>query len=249
MSRKKEKKRTKTDLFQEKGKKQTNVLIFSILLLVVGLVAFGSGLFQIYQSRATELVVYSVTKPCKAYDQNGELAAWVNVTMTTNVSVPQPSIPVNITLQVRGIYVPSGNWTYAYLEGATAAFPNKEPHDWNHEVKSVIVLKQLNEYSFDYIGSRIMNYTYGGTWNIYIQVVSDTIFIVNNIPPNPTNLPMAIYTVPNAVDIASAEYIAQMKASEESTKTTAFWSGIALVVAGLSSIITTIITYYQYKYR
>lgn len=228
---------------RKKGKKRTKGLsILFISLLVIGVVAFVIGIFRCFKSSATELPIpYSATKPCNAYSQNGELAAWVNVTLRTNASVPQPNLPINITLKVKGIYVPYGNWTYAILEGATAAFPSKEPSNWNYSVKNVIVLTQFNDDPFTYYGSRIMNYTFGGDWNIILHVNARTVFIVNNIPPNPTNLPIAIYTIPNAVSIASAESVAQMKASEESERTNRFWSGISFIFVGLGFIATAII--------
>jgi hypothetical protein len=216
----------------EKAKGSTKLFLFPF---ICGLIAVIIGASLIFRSMATKpLVVYSATRPCHAYDKNDELAAWVNVTLTTNASVPQCNAPVNVTLIVKGIYVPPGNWTYAILEGATASFPNKEPSDWNHEPKKVIVLINSIDNPFTYSGSRIMNYTSEGDWNIILHVTWDTFFIIDCIPPNPTNVFMEIYTIPNAVHIARAESITQIKALEDSEKAGSFWSGAGFVLVGLA---------------
>jgi len=203
--------------------------------LILGLTIISLGTFLIYTTLNTpKPTFYSSTKPLHAFNQKGEVVAWANVTLKTNISAPQSHFPINVTIRMRGINVPKGNWTYAVIEGAIASYPNKEPDDWEHELQGVIVLKNSISSPFTYVGSRIMNYTSEGDWNIIIHVVKDTIFIVNNIPPNPTNLPMEIYAVPNAVHIAQAESVAQIKDLETSTRSGTFWMAIGLILASIS---------------
>jgi len=208
---------------------------FFTLYLIIGLAALTFGTYRLSSSFVTKPTApYSETKPRYAYNDKNEQAAWVNVTLRTNASAPQSNFPINVTITVRGLFIPQGNWSYAFLPGATAAFPEKEPPDWNHNPKNVIVLKPQKSTFLDcLVGSRIINYTSGGDWNIDLHVVADTVFIINNIPPNPTNLPMQIYTIPNAVHIASAESIAQINALEESERNNGLWSGIALIIPGI----------------
>jgi len=195
--------------------------------LILGLITLLIGLYLIISSCAlTVPTSYNSTKPLHAYNSANEFVAWVNVTLQTNSSAPQANFPVNVTVSIRGLLVPTGNWTYAYLEGATASSPDDElPGE-------VITLNNLFDDPFTYTGSRVMNYSSEGDWTIYVHVTSSGTFIYNNIPPNPTNIPLVIYSVPSAVHIANAESISQMKALEDSGKTGTFWTGVALAITG-----------------
>jgi hypothetical protein len=238
MPRKKEVGSKKSRKSSKKAKKGSQRLFY--LPFIVGLISLFIGFYLILSSGATKpSTFYSRTKPCYAYNQNDEPVAWVNVTLSTNTSIPKCHFPINVTLSVRGLYVPPGNWTYAFLQGATASFPNKEPLDWEHDPKEVIVL-QSND-NFAWFGSRIMNYTFEGDWEIYLHVLQENWYVINCIPPNPLGEPMKIYTIPSAVHITSTESIVQIDALQESANSRSFWSGIAFVITGLGSLVTAIL--------
>ena len=214
-----------------------------ILPLTIGLITLIVGIYLLiaYAYMPNSVAVYSSTKPTYAYDENNQLTAFVNVTLETNTSAPRTNFPINVTFTIRGLYVPDGNWTYAFLGGATASFPDKEPHDWNHNETSVIVLNNSESDPFTYTGSRIMNYTCEGDWGILIYVVPKTWYIVNNIPQNVGGAWMKIYSVPNAVHLAEAESVAQMTALEDFNKTTTLWTGVGLILASLAVISESIL--------
>lgn len=229
-------------------KRQTTVKLESkrsslfFLPLILGLVAFLIGLSLLVGSIDSKHVAsYTSTKPCYAYDQNDEPIAWVNVTLVTNSSVPECHTPMNLTLNIRGLIVPSGNWTYAFLPGATAAYPLKEPLDWHHDPKKVIVLHSYD--NFSWFGSRIINYTSEGDWDIHLHVLRATWYVIDCIPPNPLGEPMEIYTIPSAVHIASTESTVQIEAFKESARSRSFWSGIGFIITGLGLFVTTIREY------
>jgi hypothetical protein len=229
MPQKKERKRRK-----QKGKTK----IF-IAYSIVSFTAFLTSAYLFYLSSISEPVIpYSGSKECRVYDENDSLAAYATVTLKTNTSVPQSNSPINVTLEVNQP-VPLGKWIYAVLEGATAAFPDKEPADWDHEVEYAIVLKSHDRYAWG--GSRIMNYSFGQNWDIFLHVANDTVFITHNIPEDPTpyieGISMDIYTIPNAVHIASEESIIEAQAREESKKSDLCIKGILAIVPALGFLI------------
>jgi Ca2+/Na+ antiporter len=222
---------------QENRTKKKKSHIF-ILPLTIGLITLIVGIYLLiaYAYMPNPITVYSSTRPTYAYDENNQQVAFANVTLETNTSAPRTDFPINITLTISGLNVPDGNWTYAYLEGATAAFPDEEPQDWNHNETEVIVLNNSESDPLTYAGSRTMNYTCEGDWNILVYVVPNTWYIVHNIPQNILGIWMKIYSVPNAVHIAEAETVAQMRALEDFNKTTTLWTGIGLILAGLAVV-------------
>jgi hypothetical protein len=171
------------------GKKQENTTekkkshIF-MLPLAIGLITSAIGIYLLLANAymPNPVAVYSSKRPTYVYDENNQQVAFVNVTLETNTSAPRTDFPLNITLTIDGHYMPDGNWTYAYLEGATASFPDEEPQDWNHNQTEVIVLNSSAADPLTYAGSRIMNYTCEGDWNILVYVVPNTWYIVHNIP-------------------------------------------------------------------
>lgn len=223
---------------RKKRRKAKSLSKFFMLYSVVTLISFiisGYLFFRSFQSEPE--TPYFGTKECRVYDENGALAAYANVTLKTNASIPESNFPINVTLGVEGLYVPAGNWTYAVLEGATAAFPEKEPSDWNHTVSYVIVLEPGNR---GLVGSRIMNYSFGQDWDVFLYVTRDTCFITHCIPPNPTNLPMRIYKIPNAIHIASEESVVGIQSQEESRKSDLRIKGMLAIVPGLGFLIAAI---------
>ena len=221
-----------------KKNKEKHSKIFFILYLVVGLVACLTSGFLFFQSIAPETPSsYSGTKECSVYDQNGELVAFAIVSLDTNASFPQSDFPLNITLEVDGLFVSSGNWTYAVLEGAEASFPNDEPSDWDYEVKNVITLKSKDYCLF---GSRIMNYSFGQDWDILLHVTRESVFLTHNIPPNPTNLPLKIYTIPNAIHLVSDEFVIQKQQQKQSRISDLQTKGVLGSVTGFGFLIAAI---------
>ena len=208
---------------------------YFILYVFVSCLAFIISGYLIFQSIVNEPTSsYYGSKECPVYDQNGELAAYANVTVITDESFPKSNFPLNITLQIDGLFVPTGNWTYAVLEGATAAFPDREPSDWDYEVDYVIV---LNSKDYSLIGSRIMNYTFGQDWDILLHVTRNTFYITHNIPPNPTNLPLKVYTIPNAIHLISDEYVIQKLQQQQSRTFDLQTKGALGIVTGLGFLI------------
>ncbi|MGD2200202.1 MAG: hypothetical protein PVJ38_01055 [Candidatus Bathyarchaeota archaeon] len=100
-------------------------------------------------------------------------------------------------------------------------------------------MSQLDEFGFEYTGTRVMKFSNGGEWNIMIHVTRDTIYIYDNIPMNPTNIPMKIYTVPNAIHIASAETISEMKTQKKSRIFNLKIQGLLATITGIGFIISS----------
>jgi len=84
-----------------------------------------------------------------------------------------------------------------------------------------------------------MNCTFGTVWDILLHVTRDKFFITHNIPSNPTNFLLTIYTIPNAVHLVSDEFVIQ-KQQEQSRMFDLRIKAILAFITGLGFFISAI---------
>ena len=209
-----------------------------IIIFLTGIVLFSYGVYKVIYASSLQLHrPFRMSHEYYVVDENNMRVAFMNVTLETQDALLMNN-PINVTIIVRGLYVREGDWIYAYLDGATAASPEKEPENFGYSIPNVIVLSKCG--FLEYCGSRVMKYKQG-IWDIVLLVNQATIFIVHNIPQNPTNLPQQIYFVPKVIQIGGAEEALQVQAAQESIRQGIRNEGWGYMSLGASIIISIVI--------